>query len=171
MKPHHILVLSIFLPLAWPMAAAAQEAMAPAEPSAIAAVATAELAEGAAPAVGPVSAADVTIEQFHWVRRPVVVFADEPNDPLFRRQIDWIEEGLALLDERDVVVIVDTDPEARTAVRQRLRPRGFSLVLMDKDGEVKLRKPQPWTVREITRAIDRFPLRRQEILERRPAGR
>jgi hypothetical protein len=34
-----------------------------------------------------------------------------------------------------------------------------------------MRKPQPWSVREITRAIDRFPLRRQEMLERRPSGR
>jgi hypothetical protein len=56
-------------------------------------------------------------------------------------------------------------------VRPRLRPRGFSLVLMDKDGEVKRRNPAPWGVREITHAIDRFPLRRQEMLERRPAGR
>ncbi len=85
--------------------------------------------------------------------------------------MEWINRDLAALDERDVVVIVDTDPEARTPVRQRLRPRGFSLVLMDKDGEVKMRKPQPWSVREITRAIDRFPLRRQEMLEQRPSGR
>jgi hypothetical protein len=42
---------------------------------------------------------------------------------------------------------------------------------MDKDGEVKRRNPAPWGVREITHAIDRFPLRRQEMLERRPAGR
>ena len=34
---------------------------------------------------------------------------------------------------------------------------------MDKDGQVKLRKPFPWDVREISRAIDKFPLRRQEI--------
>jgi hypothetical protein len=69
------------------------------------------------------------------------------------------------------VVITDTDPEARSAVRQRLRPRGFSLVLMDKDGEVKRRAPAAWSMREIMHAIDRFPLRREEMLERNPAGR
>ena len=52
------------------------------------------------------------------------------------------------------------------AIRAKLRPRGFSLVLIDKDGEAKLRKPLPWDVREITHAIDKFPLRRQEILGR-----
>jgi hypothetical protein len=160
MKPLHILVLSVFLPFA----ALAQDSTA--EAPAADAVET-----PAAPRVGPVSGADVTIEQFHWDLRPVVVFADGPNDPLFMRQMEWINRELGPLADRDVVVIVDTDPEARTPVRQRLRPRGFSLVLMDKDGEVKMRKPQPWSVREITRAIDRFPLRRQEMLEQRPSGR
>jgi hypothetical protein len=44
-------------------------------------------------------------------------------------------------------------------------------VLIDKDGEAKLRKPLPWDVREITHAIDKFPLRRQEMRERLPSGR
>jgi hypothetical protein len=161
MRAHHIVVLA--MGLTWAAAPALRAEDGPDD------TALAALAE--APVVGPVAGADVTIEQFLWDRRPVVVFADGPNDPQFRRQMEWIGRDLPLLDERDVVVIVDTDPEARSPVRQRLRPRGFALVLMDKDGEVKLRKPQPWTVREITRAIDRFPLRRQEMLERRPSGR
>jgi len=121
---------------------------------------------------GPHSAAEIeNLDQFLWLRRPVVVFADTPNDPNFRRQMLAIEADLAALEDRDVVVIIDTDPEARSAVRQRLRPRGFSLVLMDKDGEVKRRAPAAWSMREITHAIDRFPLRREEMLERNPAGR
>jgi hypothetical protein len=147
MKLLHILVLSCFLPLA----AAAQDTP--------------------APVFGPVDAAEVTLEQFLWLKRPIVVFADTANDPAFQRQMQRITADLAPLEERDVVIITDTDPAARTEVRQRLRPRGFSLVLMDKDGEVKRRNPAPWGVREITHAIDRFPLRRQEMLERRPAGR
>ena len=132
-------------------------------------------AEEAAPrefTVGPYSAAEIgDLDQFLWLRRPVVVFADTPNDPNFRRQMQNIEADLGSLEDRDVVVITDTDPEARTAVRQRLRPRGFSLVLMDKDGEVQRRAPAAWSMREIMHAIDRFPLRREEMLERNPAGR
>jgi hypothetical protein len=163
MSLRYSLVLTIFLGLPGMAAlpAAAQDASAPADAG----------ASTAPVSVGPVAAADVTIEQFLWDRRPIVIFADTPNDPLFRRQMGWIEADIAALDERDVVVIVDTDPDQRSPVRQRLRPRGFSLVLMDKDGEVKMRKPQPQTVREISRTIDRFPLRRQEMLERRPSGR
>jgi hypothetical protein len=117
--------------------------------------------------LGPYAAAEVGgLEQFLWLRRPIVVFADTPNDPLFRRQMQNIEADLDRLGERDVIVITDTDPAARSDVRQRLRPRGFSLVLMDKDGEVKRRAPSAWTVREIANAIDRFPLRRQEVQDR-----
>jgi len=34
---------------------------------------------------------------------------------------------------------------------------------MDKDGSVALRKPSPWSVREISRAIDKMPSRREEM--------
>ena len=98
-----------------------------------------------------------------WQVRPLVVFADTAEDPAFVEQMRAIERDGAALLARDVVVVVDTDPAAASQWRQMLRPEGFSLVLMDKDGQVKQRKPSPWTVREITRAIDKFPLRRQEI--------
>jgi hypothetical protein len=145
----HIVVLAAFLPLA----AVAQQTAAP------------------EPGAAVVTAADTTLAEHLWTRRPVVVFADTPNDPAFQRQMQRIEAGMDELIRRDVIVITDTDPDARTAIRQKLRPRGFSLVIMDKDGEVKRRNPAPWDVREIASTIDRFPLRRQELLERSPAGR
>ncbi|MDZ4135933.1 MAG: DUF4174 domain-containing protein [Paracoccaceae bacterium] len=106
-----------------------------------------------------------------WLKRPVLVFADSPNDPNFLRQMHLLAANPDALAERDVVVITDTNPTGASFFRQKFRPRGFSLVLLDKDGEAKLRKPLPWDVREITRAIDKFPLARQEMLERYPSGR
>jgi hypothetical protein len=116
-------------------------------------------------------AAGVTLSEFLWLKRPVVVFADSPNDPSVATQLEYLAQRPGQLAERDVVVIVDTNPAAKGSIRTTLRPRGFSLVLMDKDGGVEIRKPRPWDVREITRAIDKFPLTRQEALERFPAGR
>lgn len=138
---------------------------------AAAAPATATDAAPALPAWGPIEAREADLASYLWRLRPIVVFADTPNDPQFVRQMQYLAEGGAELEERDVIVIVDTDPSARTEVRMRLRPRGFSLVIMDKDGEVKRRNPSAWRIREITHTIDRFPLRRQEMLEQRPAGR
>jgi hypothetical protein len=116
-------------------------------------------------------ATGVTMAEFLWLKRPIVVFADSPNDPAFITQLEYLAEQPQALADRDVVVIVDTDPSAASFFRQKLRPRGFSLVLMDKDGGIEIRKPRPWDVREITRAIDKFPLARQEMLERFPSGR
>lgn len=122
-------------------------------------------------AFGPVQASDVVLDELLFVRRPVVVFADSPLDPTFIRQMQLLERDLPALDQRDVALIIDTDPAAKSDIRQKLRPRGFSLVLMDKDLKPVIRKPLPWDVREIVAAIDKFPLRRQEMLERFPSGR
>lgn len=134
----------------------------------------AALAEGAPadpPVFGPTSAADAVFADQMFVKRPVVVFADSPNDPNFIRQMDLLSRAYPDLEERDVILVTDTDPAANSEWRQKLRPRGFSLVIMDKDLRPVIRKPNPWTVREITAAIDKLPLRRQEMLERSPAGR
>lgn len=98
-----------------------------------------------------------------WKARVVAVFANTPQDPAFTQQLRAIEGGVATLAARDAVVVVDTDPAANGEWRRYLRPDGFSLVLIDKDGTIMLRKPVPWDIREISRAIDRFPLRRQEV--------
>lgn len=108
-------------------------------------------------------AAEVDLQALQYIARPIVVFANSPNDPMVDEQLEFL---LARVDElilRDVILILDTDPAAETDVRETLRPRAFQLVLMDKDGRVHLRKPFPWEVREITRTIDKMPLRLQEI--------
>lgn len=105
----------------------------------------------------------VPLSELLWRARPVVVFADAPQDPRFIEQMERLRARPDALLERDVVVMVDTDPAARSELRKTLRPRGFMLALIGKDGQVKLRKPTPWDVRELTRVIDKMPLRQQEL--------
>ena len=73
-----------------------------------------------------------------------------------------------LADPESAVVLTDTDPAANGPLRQRLRPRGFGLVLIDTDGRVAHRRPLPVTVRELSNMIDRMPSRREETGSRRP---
>ena len=108
-------------------------------------------------------AADVDLKDFQWIARPVVIFADTPAQPVFAEQMELLDARIDELVERDVVIIVDTDPDARTDIRRKLRPRGFMMTLIGKDGGVKLRKPFPWNVRELTRSIDKMPMRRREL--------
>ena len=119
----------------------------------------------------PQPADQVVLADQLYVKRPIVVFADSPNDPNYIRQMELLARAYPDLAERDVILVTDTDPAAKTEWRQKLRPNGFSLVIMDKDLQPVVRKPLPWDVREITHAIDKLPLRITEILERNPAGR
>ena len=106
---------------------------------------------------------EVTLEQYRWTNRIAVVFADSPFDPSFAEQMEMFEGQEDELVERDLVVLVDTDPRSSSEIRRELRPRGFALILIGKDNEIKLRKPFPWSVREITHAIDKWPIRQQEL--------
>ena len=112
-------------------------------------------------------ATEVDLDDFRWIARPVVVFADAPQTQAFQDQMDLIADRADELARRDVVVVTDTAPDAMTAIRSSLRPRGFQLTVIDKDGAVMLRKPFPWHVRELTRSIDKMPMRQREIRERR----
>lgn len=128
-------------------------------------LAGAAMAESASePEADPVFPAEIVedLSDFVWQKRPIVVFADTAEDPNFIRQLDLLKARRADLEERDVIVLTDTNPSEASALRRKLRPRGFALVLVGKDGSVKLRKPKPWSVRELSRVIDKMPLRQQE---------
>ena len=145
MKPILAIVLAVFLPFSATSAPAADD-----QPP---------------PLIRP--AGDSDLSEFLWIHRVLLVFADTPADPRLQAQIDMLTEGEDHLRDRDVVVLIDSDPAAASPARLKLRPRGFQLTLVDKDGGVKLRKPSPWSVREIGRTIDRTPERQREVEERR----
>lgn len=109
---------------------------------------------------------EIALADWQWIARPVVVFANTDADPAFQDQMRLLLARADQLAERDVVLITDTDPAARSEVRLKLRPRSFMLALLGKDGNVALRKPLPWDVRELTRSIDKMPMRQREMSER-----
>lgn len=112
----------------------------------------------------------VDLEELVWSARAIVVFANTPDDPLYLQQLSMLIEGTDLLTDRDVIIIADGNIDPPSGLREQLRPRGFALVLIDKDGRVALRKPLPWSVRELTRVIDKTSLRQQEVIDRRAAN-
>ena len=152
----------IFLALAASLTIAGQT---PAQ-TATDALAAAEAGETVMEAVDPLEPRDatlLTLAEFQWVARPIIIFADSPNDPRVAEQLALLAARPDPLLERDVVILVDTDPSARSAIRTALRPRGFSIVVMQKDGAVGFRRPSPRDVREIIRGIDNFSFRQEEL--------
>jgi hypothetical protein len=152
-------------------------ALVPDSPAAAQAAAADDIAVAAAAADGDAAASDLevvdpleprdaiglTLEDFLWVSRPIIIFADSPADPRVAEQLQLLASRPEPLLERDVVILVDTDPSASSAIRTALRPRGFSLVVMQKDGAVGFRRPSPRDVREIIRGIDNFSFRQEEL--------
>lgn len=111
----------------------------------------------------PRSVEGLALADFQWLARPIIVFADTPADPRFIEQMELLTQRPEALLDRDVVILFDTDPDARSEIRRELRPRGFSIVIVGKDGSVGMRRPAPRDVREIVRAIDNFQLRQEEV--------
>ncbi|TVS03898.1 MAG: DUF4174 domain-containing protein [Rhodobacteraceae bacterium] len=116
-------------------------------------------------------AREVDVREFVWTHRIIVVMADTPDDPQFTRQLEALRDRGDEFVDRDAVVIFDAHPEDSSPLRQVMRPRAFMTAIIDKDGEVKARRPAVRTGRELMAVIDRFPTRRQEVLERLPSGR
>ena len=110
---------------------------------------------------------NTNLEIYEWTRRPVVIFANSEKDPNFISQIEFLSQDIKALLERDIIVLIDTDPKLSSSLRKKLRPHGFAFVLIGKDGQVKLRKPSPWNIREIARVIDKMPIRQQEIARKK----
>ena len=108
-------------------------------------------------------AKEVELSDVIWVARPWVVFADSLLDPTFAQQMALLQAEIAVLQDRDVMIVVDTDPSAKSALRKTLHPKGFNWVLIGKDGQIKLRKPFAWDMRELSRVIDKMPIRQREM--------
>jgi hypothetical protein len=170
MKPIFTLVFA----LVFPFVASAQVADS--------AMAQGTVASDAAPAMEPpladmpeglkvLDARDIDVREYIWNSRILVVMADTPDDPMFARQLAALRERETEFVLRDVVVVFDSHPNKPSPLREVLRPRGFMTAIIDKDGEVKARRPAYRTGREWMAIIDRFPTRRQELLEQLPSGR
>ena len=98
---------------------------------------------------------DTEIRNLIWEKRIVLVFSNSHLDPKLKQQIEMFTSDPVALLSRDVQVFVDHTPEPSSNLRKRFRPKGFLIILIGKDGQIKLRKNTPWSAREITRVIDK----------------
>ena len=84
------------------------------------------------------------------------------------------------VDDRDLVVFeilgvrtskregIQLDPHTAASLRKRsdISPKAFSLILVGKDGGIKLRKNDPVKLEEIFRLIDSMPMRQDEMRQK-----
>lgn len=115
------------------------------------------------------------LSAMRWHHRVLVVFAPSEQHPLWRDQQQHLEGMVEGLRERDLLVFrvvgesVSLEGETLTeSDAQQWREdfiaseEGFTLVLIGKDGEVKLHQNRPVEKSELYEVIDAMPMRMRE---------
>ncbi|AJC80319.1 UNVERIFIED_ORG: hypothetical protein GGE64_003032 [Rhizobium etli] len=111
-----------------------------------------------------------SLEQFRDNKRVLIIFADAQDDRAVI-QDEWLRNAHMRLIEEDVEVFIIAGGGAFSLfddaweldaddVRERLQgpPSGeFGLILIGRDGTVKLRSSEPRTVEEIFEALESLP--------------
>jgi len=110
----------------------------------------------------------VTIASMQGRARVLILSAPREDDPALRRQREELGRWRRGAEARDLHVVTVAGPKVhgasdgslRLRLRYRLAFRGFTAVLIGKDGGVKLRRDRPIPIRELEAAIDAMPMRK-----------
>jgi hypothetical protein len=125
-------------------------------------------AGGSGDAFALLPAAVVDLDAYRWKNRPVLLFAPSPDDPAYVEQRALFHAAAEGLLEREIVVLIDTEPKEDGELRRRFDVQGFEVLLVGKDGGVKLRKQKPIASEELRSEMDLMPMRRREISDQMP---
>lgn len=103
-----------------------------------------------------------TLNQYQWHYRPVVIFAPSETEANYVQQMAMLKKTEAELADRDIIVLSDTAPATQGQLRAQLKPQGFEVVLIGKDGGMKLRQQTPVSSAVLLSTIDSMPMRKAE---------
>lgn len=129
------------------------------------------------------SGADVgrLMEKYMWQKRVLLIFSPALENKEFQQQDALLEQNKTELKERDVTVwyIIHNDrvvvdghikPQLGTPPFYKhyaISPDDFTIILLGKDGDEKLRKKNMLKAEKLFSTIDSMPMRRREIENRR----
>ncbi|MBE9635856.1 DUF4174 domain-containing protein [Salipiger mangrovisoli] len=105
------------------------------------------------------------LHALRWSHRPVLLFAPSSGDAAYAAQMELLHAAEEGLRARDIVVLSDLDPRSPGPIRQAFCPGGFKLVLVGKDGGVKLEEKAVIDPEQLFALIDRMPMRQREIAQ------
>ncbi len=120
---------------------------------------------------GDAGAADRGDPATHAGRSRMLLVLAPPDDARLAEQEQLLASDPAGVTERNLVLVAP-DGSERDTLRRRydVAPDAFAVLLIGKEGGVKLRGVRPFTLRTLFGAIDAMPMRRDEM-RRRAAGR
>ncbi len=120
------------------------------------------------------------LTQFQWKNRLLFLFAEDANNPLFKNLQSQIMAQKAEVDDRDLIVFevpaqgparMNTSPldqKEADSIRNHFAVPGdaFSLILVGKDGGIKLKRSDQVDLREVFGLIDSMPMRQSEMRQK-----
>ena len=121
------------------------------------------------------------LDQFKWKNRLLFLFASEGNDPFFARSQREISARKKEVDDRDLLVfeILESgpsrmnskriDPQTATSLRTHfsIPKKSFMVILVGKDGGIKLKRNDHVRLEDIFALIDSMPVRKDEMRQKK----
>jgi hypothetical protein len=118
--------------------------------------------------------------RFQWKNRLLFLFAPDSNDRSFQRLQSEIMAQKAEVEDRDLVVFevlergpsrmntIHLEQETVDSIRKRfaMRRSTFRVILIGKDGGMKLKRDSQASLEEIFDLIDSMPMRKNEMRQK-----
>ena len=128
----------------------------------------------------PTKTLSMDLTQFQWKNRLLFIFAEDDSHPLFKDLQRQIVAHKAEVEDRDLIVFeVPAQSPARMNTNQISRKDAdsirnhfaissdtFSLILVGKDGGVKLKLHEYASLEEVFELIDSMPMRQREMRQK-----
>jgi len=119
----------------------------------------------------------IDIEHFRWKKRLLLVFAAENAQSHYQSLANEISSRQADVNDRDLVVfeIIESgtsrmngspiEPQKAASIREQfeITPNSFTVILVGKDGGIKMKRNDQVRLEEIFRLIDSMPMRQEEM--------
>ena len=108
-------------------------------------------------------------KQFIWNKRVIILLADSPDNENFISQMNIFGSQENEMAERDLILISNHSqkipiPERNLLYENYVLPgSNFTIVLLGKDGGVKLKRIEPVPADELYALIDSMPMRKREL--------
>lgn len=112
-------------------------------------------------------------EAHRWRHRLLLVFADNADHPALHRQHTQWKADTTGAEERQLQLVQITgkhSPPNAAALREQfgVPAKGFHVLLIGKDGGVKLRRTEPVAMPALFTLIDSMPMRQEEMRRGNP---
>ncbi|MEM8486347.1 MAG: DUF4174 domain-containing protein [Bacteroidota bacterium] len=117
-----------------------------------------------------------TMKQYRWQHRVVLIFADDPATKNVKALLASIEADTAGFEDRHMVLIrifegkattgktnIPAQAAAQLQADYNADAAAFRVVLIGKDGGVKLDRTRATSLQDLFALIDTMPMRRQEM--------